>query len=361
MEIEKGLNKEAPSVNRFSFESATQWKTKNILHHKGATLKDDKPSRSTNMIPQCSLFVNPFPDPVYERFPYKSYCTDHLQSGVSICKRELALLKKYFQANPSAFLSWLIYDIDRDFGAFAWEDVPGVKKPHLAVINLMNGHAHLWYLLTHPVCRTEYAHVAPIRYAASIEYTTTVLLGADPGYSGFLTKNPFHPSHRTIQLRSFDQPYTLGDLASNLDLMPIPKKTELVHGLGRNCILFDTVRIWSYKAIRDYWKPGGLRFWNEAVYLYCRQVNQQFITPLHDSEIKSTSRSISHWTWKNITPRGFIEQQSRRGIQSGIVRRQNNESKRKEAKELYQFGMTQREIAERLGVAPSVISYWILS
>jgi len=313
------------------------------------------------MIAQWKTPVNPLPDSVRQHLPYKMYCTDNFSSGLSFCNRDQALLMRYIQTNPSSQIYWLPFDIDEDFGAFAWEKIPGIREPHQGTINPENGHAHLLYLLDNPVCRTEYAHLDPLRYLASIEHTITVRTGADPGYSGFLTRNPLHSSHRVIRFRSFDQRYTLGELAGNLDLLPIPKKIEQVRGLGRNCTLFDTVRIWSYKAIRDYWKPEGLRFWNEAVYFYCRQVNQQFITPLHDSEIRSTSRSISHWTWKNITPRGFIKQQSRRGIQSGIVRKQNNESKRKEAKELYQFGMTQREIAERLGVTCRTIIQWISS
>jgi hypothetical protein len=47
------------------------------------------------------------------------------------------------------------------------------------------------------------------------------------------------------------RPFELDELADYVDLENKPKKSENeVSGLGRNCMMFDVVRKWAYKAIR---------------------------------------------------------------------------------------------------------------
>ena len=71
-------------------------------------------------------------------------------------------------------------------------------------------------------------------------------------YSGLLTKNPVDRDWEVTLLNP--RPFELGELADYVDLETKPKKTENekneVSGLGRNCIMFDVVRKWAYKAIR---------------------------------------------------------------------------------------------------------------
>jgi len=295
---------------------------------------------------------------IIESFPLRPYCTSNLKHGLVIRPRTQALRKPYVEFNPPAMASWLVFDIDRDNGAFAWEDDPCVKPPHLAVVNQQNGHAHLWYRLLSPVCRSEAGHLKPLEYLAAIERTYANLLGADQGYAGLVSKNPLHPVHGLIVFRPLTKPYTLQELASNVDLLPKPRKTEIVHGLGRNESCFDTVRQWAYSAIRSYWKPGGLEDWKQAVRLECEKSNA-FPIPLPTSEIRSIGESIARWTWKHTTPTGFQESQKSKGKRSGEVRRQTRAEDMERAKELAKQGVSQKVIAETFGVTQSTVSRWL--
>jgi hypothetical protein len=271
------------------------------------------------------------------------------------------------EINPPSLVSWLVFDIDRDNAAFAWQDAIGLKAPHLAIINQENGHAHLWYKLASPVCRSEAGRLKPLEYLAAIQRTYTSLLGADPGYAGLVTKNPLHPAHGLLIFRPLSKPYSLSELASNVDLLPKPRKSEVVQGLGRNCTVFDTVRQWAYKAISGYWRPDGISDWKKALRSECEAINSTFPQPLPVSEIRSISESIASWTWKRITPANqpaYIarthtpEAQAERGRRSGQKRREATEDKRASARLLKANGKTVREIAETIGVHYSTVSRW---
>ena len=104
-----------------------------------------------------------------------------------------------------------------------------------------------------PFCTSDIAHSEPIRYAAAIESAMIERLKADRGFAGLLTKNPLHPHWQNEFWTEYE--YTLDELAEYLDLKGHPLRGSEVSGLGRNCELFDTVRQWSYKAIRKFWAP----------------------------------------------------------------------------------------------------------
>lgn len=300
--------------------------------------------------------------------PLRPYCTNSLKHGLVIRPREQAVRKPYLEVNPPKMVHWLVFDIDRDNAAFAWQDTFGLKAPHLAIINPANGHCHLWYKLASPVCRSEAGHLKPLEYLAAIQRTYTSLLGADPGYAGLVTKNPLHPAHGLLVFRPLSRPYTLAELASNVDLLPSPRKSEVVQGLGRNCTVFDTVREWAYKAIKDYWRPGGLSEWKKALKIESDAINGTFPQPLPESEIRSIAESIASWTWKRITPQGrqaliarthTPEAQAERGRKSGQSRKQARAEDRAKAREMAKQGLSQKLIAETFGVTQSAVSKWL--
>uniref|UniRef100_UPI001555E025 primase C-terminal domain-containing protein n=1 Tax=Halomonas hibernica TaxID=2591147 RepID=UPI001555E025 len=97
------------------------------------------------------------------------------------------------------------------------------------------------------------------------------------------------------------------------------------YGLGRNCTLFEKLRQWAYKAIRQGW-PDADR-WYEAVLTRARAYND-FDAPLPDSEVKATARSVAKWTHCNLSSSGFSQWQAAQGrkggVRSGQVRRQGS-------------------------------------
>ena len=89
-----------------------------------------------------------------------------------------------------------------------------------------------------------------IQYLAKIEQAYSLALGADRGYTGLITKNP---CHGTWENHTFGvQPYDLNYLADFVELQELKTDLKEVSGLGRNCMMFDTVRFWAYEAIRAF-------------------------------------------------------------------------------------------------------------
>ena len=259
--------------------------------------------------------------------PAKPYYTDDLATGLHIAKAEIARKAKYIQHNGPTHLIWLAFDIDRPGASIDWSD-RGAPAPNLTVKNQTNGHAHALYGLATAVRTAPDGRVAPLRYAAAVENALCDLLGADKGYAGLIVKNPLH---RHWQVHEWhDQPYELGELADYLDLKtPKKQKIESDYGLGRNCTLFEELRQWAYRSIRQGWPD--YRQWLDACLTRCQMLNLQFRNPLALSEVRATATSVAKWTHKRITQGDFEhyvasthtpEIQAYRGALKGKTRRE---------------------------------------
>ncbi|EBZ9359400.1 replication protein, partial [Salmonella enterica subsp. enterica serovar Derby] len=79
--------------------------------------------------------------------------TDDFNDGVYRNPKEKALLKKYIGFNNRSFVNGLVFDVDHEYGAIAW-DLADLPKPNIIIQNTRNGHAHLLYALKSPVLKT---------------------------------------------------------------------------------------------------------------------------------------------------------------------------------------------------------------
>jgi hypothetical protein len=237
-----------------------------------------------------------------DRWPRRPYCTDAFEDGVRIRSLKQALTKCYIQANPPHMRVWSMYDIDRPGGGMAWED-ENLPPPSWATINKTNGHAHLVYGLRAPVLTVSMeARQAPLRYLNAVESAFRAKLRGDDGYSGLITKNPSHPLWHT--LRGPELAYELGDLAEWVDLDRFKAKQGVKVaevGLGRNVTVFDFVRIWAYKKVREYkGQQGGFVHWQKAVYDRCMARNADFGCPMDSREAYHIAKSVAKWTWSRF-------------------------------------------------------------
>lgn len=244
--------------------------------------------------------------------------TDDLNKGTYRQPRSEALRRRYIQANPSALITSLVIDVDHDDALLrVMSRETGVPVPSY-VAQAPSGRAHVAYLLKAPVCRTDNARLEPMRFAARVERGLVNALSGDLGYAGFLTKNPTHDHWDTFW--ASEHLYTLGELASDLwGWMPrtLPRKTAENSGLGRNVALFNRVRLWSYRAVRNHWATGQ-GGWEQATYAYALAVNDEFTAPLDASEVVHLARSVSRWTWRNFSREGFSKVQAERGRKGGL-------------------------------------------
>lgn len=233
-------------------------------------------------------------------------CSDDFGNVVCLPKKE-AFKKPYIALNNRSFINHLVFDIDQPEAGAAWLDADFLQ-PTWVCQNPENGHAHLGYALAAPVSRTLAAKASPQRYLARIQQAMTERLGADRAYAHFLTKTPEHPKWRTIW--GWQYPYTLDQLRDELpDNLPLAIRKKTAVGEGRNVWLFDTLRLWAYKARLNY---ENYPSWLVACTKRAIGLNT-FTSPLPINEINSTSRSVAKWTFKNITPAGLREFHSRKG------------------------------------------------
>jgi hypothetical protein len=253
-------------------------------------------------------------DRFYSDLPNKPYCTDYL-GMLDIRPKAQAVKRKYIQHNQPCLVSYFVFDIDQPDAAAAWLDA-GLPDPCWTSQNLENGHCHICYRLAIPFPTSDIAHIKPIRYAAAVQAALAEKLGADVGYSGLITKNPLHPHWCTRIVTEYT--YKLDELAKFVDLVGFPKKKHLDQGLGRNCNIFDTTRKWAYSEIRNYWGKNYSQ-WLGAVLAHCQGINNGFTEPLSHNEVKATAKSISKWTWKNMSKSGFSQVQAVRGRKGGLV------------------------------------------
>lgn len=265
--------------------------------------------------------------------PLWPLASDDLRAGIYRMSREKALDRRYIEANPDAISNLLVVDIDHpDALMRAVYDRDG-WRPNALVENPRNGHAHAVWALAEPVTRTEYAHRAPLAFAAAVTEGLRRSVDGDAAYSGLMTKNPGHYAWRAEWFT--DELYDLGTLSRALDahrFMPPPswKRTRrrAPVGLGRNCALFESARTWAYREIRCHFGDSeGLWL---SIQRTAHEMNADFSEPLPAREVDQIARSIHRWIitrsrmWADgpaVYEATFSTIQSARGRKSGEARR----------------------------------------
>lgn len=289
--------------------------------------------------------------------PTRPYCTNDPSLGQTVRGKDIALTYANIQPNTPGKVVFLCQDVDHSDGATAFDRL-SAPPPTLVMENPANGHAHYIYQLSAPVHRTESAHTKPLLYLAACQEGLRRKLGADPGYSGHLCKNPLHDRWNT---QSYAGTYQLGDFAEWFD---IPKPADMAKrvrdpdyaGLGRNCTLFEKLRVESYRLVRKFWIPGGFEPFKDSMRLLGEDLNAQFATPLPLAEVKAAAFSIARWVWKHFNPADFRAIQAKRGARKGAA---NRAALLPVVLRLIGEGKSQREVAAAVGVGVMTVNDWL--
>ena len=220
----------------------------NSLEHNGLGDADGTETSRPKPYQVDSLLHRPIHQCFEELLPRRPYCSNEPRHGLKIRDRRTALKHSHVQVNSPLDVRWLCFDVDRTEAAFAWEE-SGLPAPNAVAANPANGHAHLLWCLGQPVHAGFSSRASPLRFVADVENGMLRRLGADPGYSGLIVKNPISPCWRVTWPAPF--PYGLRQLNTELnreDKMRSPKASESI-GLGRNCVLFDALRRRAYREV----------------------------------------------------------------------------------------------------------------
>src|SRR5690625_224938 len=267
-----------------------------------------------------------------------------------------AIQQRFIQANPNRMMNALVVDIDRPSAVMDALERPHEHPEPSWVIETHRG-AHVGWWLSDPVCRSDYAALKPLRYAARVQAGLVKLLGADPAFTGFITRNPTFPALAPGEvIWGTDKTYELAEMRTSAMPRILPKKVETTRSdLGRNCAIFEQGRHEVYRLNRAMNYPGTdalcraslphLLDLNGSISseaggpLPLNEVRSMSILPLSWpltalrlaggplplNEVRSMASSMARWTAKHHTARGFIDHQARAGKkggkQSGIRRR----------------------------------------
>jgi hypothetical protein len=294
-----------------------------------------------------------------EKLPKRPYATDDFTAGLRILPRQAAVKSRYIQPNHPVFRVWILIDVDRPGAGIDWYD-RDAPAPNIVAINPVNGHAHLFYGLEFPIYADPLkGSEKALRYAAAVEYGLVELLDGDFGYSGLIAKNPLH-KHWIVQ--TFEQwLYDLEWLADYVDLPSYADRRRKMpeYGLGRNVTLFNWLRKWAYREVKQHWDAGFDSFF-EAVQVQAATLNTHFDTPMWWSEVRHIVKSVSKWTWKHFTPEELSRIQRARKLKDSERRRAEAAKRQQQVLEFMRENpnASHSEIARQTGIPrPTVIRY----
>ena len=290
--------------------------------------------------------------------PLWPLASDDLRAGIYRMARGDALARRYIEANPDAVSNLLVIDIDHPDAFLRAVSHRSGWLPNAVVENRLTGRSHAVWALLEAITRTEYARRKPLAYGAAVAEGLRRSVDGDNSYSGLMTKNPLHDAWDAHWLTG--HLYTLIELDQKLSeqgFMPTKNwaRTRRASpvGLGRNCAIFETARIWAYRRVRqcnDRSRTASM-WLLEAITTDVHALNAEFSEPLPIVEADGIARSIHRWIttrsrmWKDgavAYEATLISMQSARGrkggrkggIASGQARRSVDQKIREMAKGL---------------------------
>ena len=267
----------------------------------------------------------------------RPFCTDDFKrDGIYRTNKRRALNSVYIEHNNDSFINSIVFDIDSDTAAIAWQDAD-IPKPNFITQNPANGHAHLFYALSSPVCITENARRKPQKLLKGVIEGLTERLGADPCYTGKITKNPLNPRWRTFwnEQPRFELNYLCEFIDTNKRVKKEVRKSIVAE--GRNTALFDNLRFYAYSIIFKYQKNDDFCGFMSALEEEAENINDSFEDQLGFKEINHTIRSISSWVWGTFDSDTFSE------IQSNRAKKAKGKIKSKTKNKLSRFLMINEE------------------
>lgn len=227
----------------------------------------------------------------------KPFCRNYKNEPVRVLPKTQAQAFNHIQSDHPEWQNYFVVDVDTN-----WMDVLDDThlKPNILVSNKDNPRAHLFFRIE-ALCKTKFARVKPIKYAAAIERSLNYHLSGDPCFNNQTTKNPLKTDqYRVLSFRK--DPYSFAELHDYLDLSKRLVRQE-VNGLSRNCDMFDIVRYKAYQIAKTYQETRKEEHFYNYLLRYAEDKNN-FSNPLGFNELKSIVKSVSRWTYKNYDGTG---------------------------------------------------------
>ncbi len=327
----------------------------------------------------------------YDKLPQKAYCSKNKMIGYLLPK-DRAILRPYIQVNHPLRVVFIVFDMDYEGSAFAWEEMD-LPPFTYTVINHVNAHSHGMYMIE-PLF-VQHASKSQLRLLKAVISTYSNLLHADKVITSQrqLVKNPFC---RDWGLIATGRTYTLTEL---MDSVPRSnrrkfnkKKAEapgkIINPISRNVTLFNEGRFFAYEKVSGCKSSDELfeRVLNHLIHLNETKIRDYFYIPLPYGEVRTITKSITRWVWKkrraftskrwNTGAMGFErikdlsfvdyvkvkrQRQSASGKRTSKIRRERTIMSLKDAYYRMLSGqsrVTQKMVAEETGLSIRTIKYY---
>lgn len=272
----------------------------------------------------------------------------------------------FIENNPRGVYHTIVVDMDdrdplRKVQSAMFDDHT-IPEPNRVIVNRVSGHAHIAWDITAPVATSDAARLKPMEYLAAIERGFTRAVNGDPGYQFFMGRNPLHEGHETYYGRA--AAYSMGELSAGLTktLKAQPATAAEEIGLGRDSILFATMRRWAYSNRLKYTSRAE---WETVCVQAATYYAGDFAVRMMTSRVDSVAKSVAGWTWRNMTEEGKRQWHIDKGRAGGLrttetkaaAARVNGATQRvvtdAQAEELRQA--TAKQDAQKLGVAERTV------
>lgn len=252
------------------------------------------------------------------------------------------MMTDYDKSNPEAHK---IYDLE----------------PNIIIYNpIKMTHQAFWRLLIPVHCQDTKSPA--YRYLRAIESAYDTKYGCDKDFQRHIHRNPLY-FKSDVDWRHSNS-YTLKELSEVVDLKTVvSEKTKLAResAEGRNSALFDELRQWAYKQIKNL-STCDFEAFTRQIMVRANHLNT-FPIPLSDSELKTISRSISRFCIARIGDKeSFSKKQAVRGAVGGKKSKGGGRPKIDERllaeiqvlRNVHKYSM--RKIAKELGISKSVVN-----
>ena len=210
-----------------------------------------------------------------------------------------------------------------------------------------------------PVARHNGAHTAPLSYLAHVADRLAHHLGADPGYTGLITRNPINPGPECYTHWGRMFPYTIGELDKLLPKDKPPSRRQT--GIGRNCDLFLSM---VSEVFRPRWAAIlGAKGWSKAWLEYVKVQNVAMFGDsfLPNSECRSIAKSCFRYWTRHYDPERFSDiQRSRMGKRWHGNYAYDFDHQAEDVRQLKSWGLKQVTIGAVVGLSRSQV-YRILA
>ena len=208
------------------------------------------------------------------------------------------------QYNTTKYINYLIIDIDTDqLELYKNKELP---SPNFMLKNRNKKGGHLFYVLDRTISHEYFKTL----WHDTFKYFTNQLSG-DENYTGYIAKNYLNEADfEYIELEH--KAYNINDLYKHVknnviynNLFPeeqkVNKKAKLkvnnnYADLGRNCALFENARLYAYSLVKEDLEEKTFKM---NLLINLKELNNNYINKLNDSEVRKIWRSISKYCLKN--------------------------------------------------------------